>query len=73
MNLKVGDKVKVRKDLTTDISFNGYDVLEEMLEWAGKIVTIKDIKPDGFFATEENNFLWDKNCIENPIGITHSF
>lgn len=49
MNLKVGDKVKIRENLKVGIYENHIEVQEEMLKYAGGIATIKkEIYPGVF-------------------------
>lgn len=42
-NLKIGDKVRVRHDLRVGCAYNGVNVVEEMLEFRDKVVTISDV------------------------------
>lgn len=44
--LSVGDKVRVRSDLDVDEYYNGVRVVERMLQFAGKVMTVCDIGYD---------------------------
>ena len=84
MKFKVGDKVRIRKDLKEGDSFEIY-VTDEMEELAGKIVTITKVnktlasvryvidKDDGFYSWSEDMFeglaqLTKEELFKMPIG-----
>lgn len=73
MNFKVGDKVKVREDLVCGIEYGGnYNVVNDMLEYSGKIMTISQITKYGYHLLEDGNFrYWSdemlEQCIKNGI------
>lgn len=84
MKFKVGDKVRIRKDLKEGDSFEIY-VADEMEELAGKIVTITKVnktlasvryvidKDDGFYSWSEDMFeglaqLTKEELFKMPIG-----
>ena len=46
MKHKVGDKVKIRRDLQVGKIYNGVAVVEEMVELAGKTATIECVNED---------------------------
>lgn len=65
MKYKVGDKVKVRKDLK--INYNHRDVyscVSHMLNYRGKILTIGLIDQFGY-RVKENGFGWSDYMLEN--------
>jgi len=47
MKYKVGDKVKIRKDLKFGEQYGTHDIVPSMEELAGDTVTIKKIDMDG--------------------------
>lgn len=61
MKHKIGDKVKIRKDLKLDEEYDGMDVNEEMVLLCDKEATISEVLPDdnGYEIEEdEGYFLW---------------
>lgn len=68
MNYKVGDKVRVRKDLVVDRDYGGVDFIDDMVQFKGKIVTIKraDIK---FYCIEgdKGEFAWTDEMLEPVV------
>lgn len=68
MKFKIGDKVRVRKDLKVGNEFDIY-VTDEMVEYAGKIVTIsncwKDLSRKDRYEIKENAFYaWSNDMFE---------
>ena len=67
MKFKVGDKVKIRKDLKKGNGFNLY-VTDDMEELAGKIVTIIDAwgNNDGRYSIKEDSYsyTWSEDMFE---------
>lgn len=62
MKYKVGDKVKIRRDLKTNIYYGATVAVEEMVELAGKTATIEcvneDCYGDIFYHLEEDKNGW---------------
>lgn len=61
---KVGDKVKVRKDLKFGVHYGGDSFEEDMKEYLGKIVTINQVRLDHYgkgktqYYIEESSYGW---------------
>lgn len=68
MKLKVGDKVRIRKDLEVDEQYGMLTLYRGcMSSLRGNICTIKELIRDGnfvFFGVEENTFYWSKEMLE---------
>lgn len=66
MKLKVGDKVRIREDLEIGGEHCDVYVVEEMLKFAGKTVTIYEINDDGCFILKEDGqeWFWTKEMLE---------
>ena len=59
MELKAGDKVKIREDLLLHADYGRQDVTLDMLSYRGKIVTIKsETSREGEYFIEEDNARW---------------
>ena len=62
MKHKVGDKVKIRRDLQVGKIYNGVAVVEEMVELAGKTATIECVNEDCYgdidYYLEEDKDGW---------------
>lgn len=43
---KVGNKVRVRTDLSVTLDYGGQSVTSDMIEYAGKVVTIRHVSDD---------------------------
>ena len=74
---KVGDKVRVRKDLRRGTDYSMADsrdrlkVNDEMIALAGKIVTISRIKGCGHYEIEGNRYCWTDEMFE--AALKHEF
>ena len=71
MRYKVGDKVKVRKDLAVDKDYDGYAFVSSMEEFKGKIVTIESVDGDHYHIEEDKfefKFGWVDEMLE-PIKV----
>lgn len=67
MKYKVGDKVRVRKDLIHANVYDGYVVLADMLGYSGGEVTIAAVHPDHYHIKEDHGIrLWTDKMFE-PI------
>ena len=66
MKFKVGDKVRVRKDLEIDETYKGYSFVEKMKTWWGMLAEIKFIYLDGVFRInlDEGRFFWTDEMLE---------
>lgn len=69
MRYKVGDKVKVRKDLIEGTDYGGEGVVEEMLEFRGKEVTIQKVMFDREYVILEDrdNWYWTEEMFEPVV------
>lgn len=66
MKYKVGDKVRVRKDLCWGSEYNNWMVVNAMLEYRGMTVTIVRVDFDHYHIKEEDNCAWTDEMLE-PI------
>ena len=70
---KVGDKVRVRKNLRTNAFYGRTNFISEMNRMKGQIVTIKNMSSDGkSFMIEEFDYYWSPEMLEpvkedNPL------
>ena len=72
MELKAGDKVKIREDLLLHADYGRQDVTQDMLSYKGKIVTIKsEISREGEYFIEEDNarWSWSKEMFADLVAI----
>lgn len=68
MKYKVGDKVRVRRDLVVDKTYGGLDCLQPHKKECGKIFTIKD--SDGYdYHLNGNNLWWSEEMLEDAEDI----
>lgn len=73
MKFKVGDKVRVRKDLEAYEEYGNFDFSESMEKYKGKIVTIKAINSDSYFIGEDNgDYYWTDEMFEGLARFTKS-
>lgn len=80
MKYEVGDKVRIREDLTAFKTYNGTSVVVGMLKYSGKIATITDCFPDGSYVLDidSDNWSWtsemfDQNWKEDKYMKTSEF
>lgn len=64
MKYKVGDKVRVRRDLETAVMYGVLCVVDEMLK--KKIVTIKSVR-DGYYKVVEDDYKWTDEMFEGLV------
>jgi hypothetical protein len=69
MKYKVGDKVRVRKDIKSGERFCLCSFTDEMQIYAGKIVTIKtEIGSGGYEIIEDNGAcIWKEEMFDEPL------
>lgn len=67
MKHKVGDIIRVRKDLRNGIDFGDCYVSSEMANLAGKLVTISGVVDDTYYYLEEDdlNYYWIDEFFED--------
>ena len=71
MRYKVGDKVRVRKDLVVGKNYGGYIFARSMEEFKGEIVTIESVDGDHYHIEEDKfefKFGWVDEMLE-PIKV----
>lgn len=62
MRYKVGDKVRVRKDLVVDEKYDGEYFIENMTQYRGKTVTIYEVFEDvNRYEIKEDHEAWSWN------------
>ena len=71
MKLKVGDKVRIRKDLEVGSYYGNNCVNERMENWVGKKVTVSFIHSNGYFRIEEDDecWCWTPEMVKNEMNI----
>lgn len=63
MRYKVGDKVRVRKDLSCGKDYGGMKVHYYMERWSDRFITIKEVFDDKY-AIEEDDYDWNDAMLE---------
>lgn len=64
---KVGDKVIVKKDLIEDRRYGGYTVVDDMMPFRGKEVTIKGVIGTNCYKLEEYKYTWTDEMFEKKV------
>lgn len=64
MKYKVGDKVRVRRDLKTSVLYGGLYAIDEMLK--KKTVTITSVH-DRYYEVEEDGRMWTDEMLEGLV------
>lgn len=65
MKYKVGDKVRVRKDLVGYSSYGGCSFLREMESFIGKVVTIRKVIDEEYTILEDDGeYAWTEEMFE---------
>lgn len=70
MKHKVGDKVRIRKDLRIDKEHDEVSVVDEMGTWIGEEVTISKVlaEDNGYGIKEDDGyFLWTDSMFEDAM------
>lgn len=63
MKYKVGDKVRVRRDLEENKAYGGWGALEDMAKMRGEIVTIRRVRRSAY-ELEEKGLMWTDEMFE---------
>lgn len=66
MKYKVGDKVRVREDLSIDERYGLLYAIDEMIKKKKKTVTIAYVY-DGYYRIEEDIFMWSDEMFEGLV------
>lgn len=66
MKYKVGDKVRVRKDLNVSTYYGGYGVRSEMLDKVGHVVTIEKLLSNCYLI-DECGYIWTDEMFEGLV------
>lgn len=66
MKYKVGDKVRVRRDLEDGETYGGWDALEDMVKMRGEIVTIRRVRSSAY-ELEEKGLMWTDEMFEGLV------
>ena len=64
MKYKVGDKVRVRKDLKERMGYGCQRFTDAMKKQMGKIVTISNVVDDRYYYVKEDNYNWTDEMLE---------
>lgn len=65
MKYKVGDKVRVRKDLEVGNMYGGYTFVDSMNEFKGKELTIRKLYPSSYELIEDKGeYGWTDEMLE---------
>lgn len=65
MKYKVGDKVRIRKDLVTGGSYGGSVAVDDMTDMGGSVVTIEDVDKSGYGIKEDpEGYTWTDEMFE---------
>lgn len=69
MKYKVGDRVRIKDDLSNCKWADDAETLECMSKYQGHVVVIENVcEEDGRYMVFENNLIWDDDTIEGPAG-----
>lgn len=66
MKYKVGDKVRVRRDLEENKTYGGWGALEDMVKMRGEIVTIRRVRSSAY-ELEEKGLMWTDEMFEGLV------
>lgn len=66
MKYKVGDKVRVRRDLEVNEIYGGWDALEDMVKMRGEIVTIRRVR-SSVYELKEKGLMWTDEMFEGLV------
>ena len=64
MKFKVGDKVRVRKDLEVGKDYGHYNVVEDMEKYKGKEFIIDEVRRNYYRLKDENWYCWTDEMLE---------
>ena len=61
MRYKVGDKVRVRRDLKNDVGYGSRHTVKEMMDYKGNVVTISEVRKNCYWIEEDEKALDRRN------------
>ena len=64
---KIGDKVRVRKDLINSCYYGNYRFIPSMKNRCGEIVTIESVERDGSYRILEDVYNWTDEMFEEKV------
>ena len=64
MKYKVGDKVRVKKDLEVGKDYGNHDVVEDMEKYKGKEFIINEVRRNYYRLKNENWYCWTDEMLE---------
>ena len=64
---KIGDKVRVRKDLINSCYYGNYRFVPSMKNRCGEIVTIESVERDGSYRILEDVYNWTDEMFEEKV------
>lgn len=70
MKHKVGDRVRIRADLRTDVKYGTTEAVDEMCTLRGQVVTISEIDTDGrcyLLEEDEGYFYWTDEMFDDSM------
>ena len=68
MKYKVGDKVRVRRDLENDVSYGSQCTVEEMMDYKGNVVTISEVGQTCYqIEGDEEGWSWTDEMLEGLV------
>lgn len=68
MKYKVGDKVRVRRDLKNDVSYGSQCTVEEMMDYKGNVVTISEVGQTCYqIEGDEEGWSWTDEMFEGLV------
>lgn len=72
MKYKVGDRVRVRKDLVVGNAYGGVLFYKKMCSWLGKIVEISEVYTCYYRICDGSLFVWTDDMLEPITDLTTS-
>ena len=75
MKYKVGDKVKIRKDLKVDELYGDFDIVPEMVSYGGMVTTIMKCNDDSSYKIDADEqfyggYSWTDEMFEGLVNST---
>lgn len=68
MKYKVGDRVRVRRDLKNDVGYGSRHTVKEMMDYKGNVVTISEVRTNCYWIEEDKKaWVWADEMFEGLV------
>ena len=64
MKLKAGDKIRIRRDISSNKSYPGVGINIDMFQYRGRVATIKKVVDNKYYDIDINVWAWSDDMVD---------